>query len=365
MIFRALATATCCFGLGVIATPAWSQDSETTERPANDDALRIGISPFPPFVIDGDKPQGYSIELWQRIAKQLDRKFDFVKCSGAADKLERIIKGELDVAIGGITATPQRETQVDFSHPTYRSGLGIMLPGKADAPSLWNRFSRALARTNMTVVVAFFLIVVIAGHLIWFVERGRDTFNPKYAPGVFEGIYWAIVTASTVGYGDKAPVKAVGRIIAMVIIVISLPMFALFTAELASAFTLEGIAAAISGPEDLRNRRVGVVRGTQSARFAAERGLQIRQWEQAEQVYAGLENGTVTAVIYDAPSLKYYAQTDGQDRVHMVPQSFDIRDLAFATQQGSDLREHINRILLELDASGDLAALRVKWFGSD
>ena len=48
--------------------------------------------------------------------------------------------------------------------------------------------------------------------------------DDRYGPGVFEGIYWAVVTASTVGYGDKAPVRPLGRVLAMLVIIISLPM---------------------------------------------------------------------------------------------------------------------------------------------
>ena len=336
------------------------------EASAQAPKLRVGISPFPPFVVeDGPKSTGYSIELWQEVAVRLQREYEFVACTGAADKIARLQRGELDVAIGGLTTTAEREGHIDFTHPVYRSGLGIMLSGPADRPSLWYRVSDALARTNSGVIIAFFIVVIVAGHLLWLIERNRGTFDKRYFAGVFEAIYWAIVTASTVGYGDKAPVRPLGRLIAMVVIVISLPLFALFTAELASAFTLQSIEASIRGPEDLIGRRVGVIRGTSSAKFAAERGLDIRQWDSAKDVYGGLAAGKVAAVIYDAPSLHYYATTEGADDVHMVPGSFDVRDLAIATQEGSLLREQINRTLLQIKASGKLSELRVKWFGEN
>ena len=339
---------------------AHAQAPETAPRD-----LRVGLSSFPPFVITQPTPTGYSVDLWTEIAARIGRPYRFVECEGVAAKLEKVRRGELDVAIGGLTTSAEREAQVDFTHPVYRSGLAIMLPGPADDPPLWSRVGNALAATNSGVIIAFFVVVLVAGHLIWFIERGRDSFDERYLPGVFEGIYWAMVTASTVGYGDKAPVKATGRVLAMLVIVISLPMFALFTAELASAFTLQSITASVRGPEDLQGRRVGVIRGTSAAKFAAQRGLSIRQWDRAQDVYEGLAQGKVAAVIYDAPSLKYYAQTDGADSVHMVRRSFDIRDLALATPQGSPLREQINRVLLELEASGKLTELRAKWFGGD
>ena len=345
--------------IGAIFLAGWSVPG-LAQEPSAPEELRIGISPFPPFVIEKDEAEGYSIDLWKEIANEIDRPFRFVKCVGAADKLRRLQPNPpngaeaLDVAIGGITTSSEREKLVDFTHPTYRSGLGIMLPGPAETPGLFERIQGALAKTNTGVIWGFFILVLVAGHAIWLLERG-ESFAASYVPGVFEGIYWAIVTASTVGYGDKAPVKPVGRILAMLVIVVSLPLFALFTAELASAFTLQGIAAAIDGPEDLGGRRVGVVRGTQSASFAAEWNLDIRQWDTAAEVYEGLARKEVSAVIYDAPSLKYHAQTAD---VHVIEREFDIRDLAMATPQQSPLREQINRALLALKASGKLTELR-------
>ena len=345
-----------------LAQPADAPDAQPEAAPKK---LRVGISPFAPFVIEGDAADGYSIDLWKEVATRIGRPFEFVKCTGAADKLERLMKDELDVAIGGLTTTPERESKIDFTHPTYRSGLGIMLPGQAEKSGLWESLTGALARTNSTVIFAFFVIVFVAGNLIWFIERDEDTFDKRYVAGMFEGVYWAIVTASTVGYGDKAPVKYAGRVVAMLVIIISLPMFALFTAELASAFTLQSIEAAIRSPEDLQGRPVGVVRGTSSANFAADRGLQILQWPTIAEVYTALEEGKVQAVIYDAPSLTYYSQTQGAGKVHMVDRVFDVRDLAMATQQGSTLREQINRALLDMEAEGKLVDLRVRWFGSN
>ncbi len=346
------------FAAGQPAT-AWSQ-----EPPPDSSELRVGISPFAPFVVDGPSPEGYSIDLWEEISRRIDRKYKFVMCKGAADKLERLQRGELDVAIGGLTTSRERESQIDFTHATYRSGLGIMLAGQPTPPTVWDRISGALSRANSTIVIAFILFVVVAGNLVWLFERGKDSFDRRYLPGLFEGMYWVVVTASTVGYGDKAPLKYSGRILAMIIIIISLPMFALFTAELASAFTLQSITAAVSGPEDLIGKKVGVIRGTSSARFAAERGLSLRQVDNAEQMYETLLDNKVAAVIYDAPSLKYFEQTEGQDKVYLAERTFDIRDLAIATRQGSALREQINRAILDLEATGEMTELRVKWFGS-
>lgn len=354
----------------LFALPVQAQAPEAAPvsepAPASEPApppLRVGISPFAPFVMPGPPPKGYSIDLWHSVAASLGQPYELVMCKGAADKLDRLAKGDLDVAIGGLTVTPQRERQIDFTHPSFRSGLAILLAGLDEPPTLWTRLVYALGRTKSTVVLAFFLLVVIAGHLIWYVERGRDTFNDDYRHGVFEGIYWAVVTASTVGYGDKAPIKPMGRLLAMLVIVISLPLFAYFTAELASAFTVIDIQSNVTRPDDLSGRRVGVVRGTVGATYAAQFGFELRQWDSADDAYAALESGRVDAVIYDAPSLAYYVQTAGRDKSHLAGPEFQISNLAMATQSGSPLRERINRALLELAEDGTQGDLRIKWFG--
>ena len=62
---------------------------------------------------------------------------------------------------------------------------------------------------KLLAIILFFLILF--GVLIHFVE-------PHTFPTIIEGIWWAIVTISTVGYGDYSPTTTLGRIIGGVLI---------------------------------------------------------------------------------------------------------------------------------------------------
>ena len=54
-----------------------------------------------------------------------------------------------------------------------------------------------------------------------------------------DGLWWAIVTVTTVGYGDRFPVSAGGRIIAVVLMLVGIGLIGVLTATVASVFIQE------------------------------------------------------------------------------------------------------------------------------
>ncbi|OIJ13806.1 hypothetical protein BKP35_08480 [Anaerobacillus arseniciselenatis] len=92
----------------------------------------------------------------------------------------------------------------------------------------------AVAHTyaRFPVIVRLFLMVIVliitAGIAIHFIE-------PETFPSIFEGIWWAIVTASTVGYGDYAPASTVGRLLAFIVIMFGIGVVSFFVTTLASS----------------------------------------------------------------------------------------------------------------------------------
>ncbi|MEO0603252.1 MAG: transporter substrate-binding domain-containing protein, partial [Myxococcota bacterium] len=207
-------------------------------------------------------------------------------------------------------------------------------------------------------------------HLVWWAERGDDAFDDRYVPGVFEGMYWAIVTASTVGYGDKAPVRWTGRLVAAFVIVISLPMFAVFTAELASTLTVANLEGTIAGVEDLRGRRVGVVEGTTGERATMAVGGVLVPFPNPEMAAQALGEGTIEAVVHDAPNLadiaaRRAAAAGGEADVYVLGELFEPQRYGIALPQGSPRREILNRGLLSVQESGEWEAIRRRWFSGN
>ena len=58
--------------------------------------------------------------------------------------------------------------------------------------------------------------------------------------------------------------------------------------------------------------------------------------------------GTLDAVVYDAPLLRYLVNIGSNDRVRVVPGTFQRQDYAIALPGGSSEREAINRELVAM-----------------
>jgi voltage-gated potassium channel len=87
--------------------------------------------------------------------------------------------------------------------------------------------------TFMTVFIIALLMVIFSAIAILQVETDQNS-NIKTAE---DAIWWAYVTITTVGYGDKFPVTTEGRIIAAALMTVGVGVFGTFAGFLASWFT--------------------------------------------------------------------------------------------------------------------------------
>ncbi len=84
-----------------------------------------------------------------------------------------------------------------------------------------------------SLFAAFFGAIALFGVLMWLVERSRP--GGMFA-SLFDGIWWAVVTLATVGYGDKYPTSGFGRVAAMAFMVGGVILSALVSGTIASIF---------------------------------------------------------------------------------------------------------------------------------
>ncbi len=83
------------------------------------------------------------------------------------------------------------------------------------------------------VALAVAGIVLIGGAALYFAEiEGTEG-------SVEDALWWAVVTVTTVGYGDITPATTLGRIVAGVVMIVGITFVSLLTAHIASHLTLE------------------------------------------------------------------------------------------------------------------------------
>jgi voltage-gated potassium channel len=80
------------------------------------------------------------------------------------------------------------------------------------------------------------LLVIVAASMLYYVENGVQPENYSSIPAA---MWWAISTLTTVGYGDVYPVTGLGKLMASVIAVLGIGMFALPTGILGAGFVEE------------------------------------------------------------------------------------------------------------------------------
>ena len=90
------------------------------------------------------------------------------------------------------------------------------------------------SRTKISVFLyAVVLLVIIIGTIMYLIEGEENGFD-----SIPEGIYWAIVTLTTVGYGDIAPITTLGRFIASFVMILGYGIIAVPTGIVTAEFAM-------------------------------------------------------------------------------------------------------------------------------
>jgi ABC-type amino acid transport substrate-binding protein len=337
-----------------IAIPVSAQDTSQS--------IKIAVKEFPPFVFKDLR--GFCIDMAKIICERNGLTPEFVYYNTVQEVLNAVETGECDINFSGITITAEREKRVDFSHPFFDSGLIVAIKKKSE-----NRLSKLALKILKVIgysVIVFLIGVTIVAHAIWFIEKSDK--NPKgfptaYKRGILDAYWWAVVTMTTVGYGDKCPRKTIGRIIASIWMFIGIIWFAAFTATLTSSLTISRIGHdEIEGLKDLSSKRVSVIKGTTSENFMRYHDVTVMAAETLDDLIASLKAETVDAVVYDAPALMYIAKKD--TAIKVVGEMFDEQryGVVFRQDAKNQYEEMFNIAILEMQKSGEYQKIYNKWF---
>jgi voltage-gated potassium channel len=99
---------------------------------------------------------------------------------------------------------------------------------------LWLTFIRSRAESTLLTLLFLTIVVIEFAGIFILVTEGHDpTANIKTAS---DALWWAYVTVTTVGYGDKYPVTNSGRIVGVLLMTIGVGLFGVIAGYVANAF---------------------------------------------------------------------------------------------------------------------------------
>jgi len=366
-VMKAVAAASrLLFGLALLlwisAVPSHGQ----ADAAANTTKVVVGTMRVPPFVLRSDDGQwsGLSIDLWKEIAVDLNIPFEFREYDydlvGLLDAVER---RQIDAAVAAIPVTLEGETRFDFSHPYFAAGLGIAVHAEPQGGVLATL--AGFFTYQVIAAIAFLLAgLVSVGMLIWLAERRQKAhFDPRPLHGIADGVWWAAVTMTTTGYGDKVPVTFRGRAVAMVWMFASIFYVTLFSATLASSFVVGRLKSAVSTPGDLARARVAVVSATTGEQWLNSQGFAGRTYPFVIQAIKALQRGDVQALVYERAILGHLIKQYGWRDLQVLPHTLAVHDYAIALPTDSSIKEPINRALLKIIHRADWKDLVQRYVG--
>ncbi len=330
---------------------------------AQEAKLTIATKQAPPFaMLDANGEwYGLSISLFEVLAEELEIDYQWQEAS-LSEMIAGVETGRFDASIAAITITHDRERIVDFSHPFYTTGYGIVVP-HSDT-SWWGMLGRLFSLDFLKSIGLLFLVLAFVGLCFWLAERGknREEFRPGLQ-GIGDGFWFSAVTMTTTGYGDMAPRTWTGRVVGLVWMFTALIITSTFTGMIASSLTAERLEQQIEGPSDLVSITTGSISGSASDEWLRNHGLDFIPYRNVDEGIEAVANGEIRSFVYDRPLLKYLVEQSFIDTVELVPGTFGRQDYGIALPPRSELRERLNRAMLVYLASDEWIALQRRWFG--
>jgi polar amino acid transport system substrate-binding protein len=335
-------------------------------KPVIAHSLRVAVAGSEPFVVRTPAGmQGIAVEVWQALAAQAGWPYEIHEFENVPQALDSLAAGRADIVVGPVSITAERAPIMRFSQPYFASSLSIL--SSTEPPSLWRRVRPFFSRSFFVAVAILLSVLTLVGAVIWLAERRMPDAPFARAPleGIANGIWLAVVTMSTVGYGDIAPRTLLGRLVTGMWIIVSVITATSLVAGIASTLTLTGLSMnVISTAEQLNGRRVAVIANSPGQSLSERYGATIRPVESLEQGYSLLQNGEVDAIVFDRPQLRYLMREKHEPKFAVSSAEYMRQNYGFAMPVGTTLLHSVNINLLQLEESGRVDRIVRAWLGA-
>ncbi|KAK9506897.1 hypothetical protein O3M35_008747 [Rhynocoris fuscipes] len=370
-----------------------------------------------------EKWEGYCIDLIDRLAQDMNFEYELSTSYDYGVKLKngswsglvgQLATGKIDMIVGALTMTSEREEVIDFVAPYFeQTGFSIVIRKPFRKTSLFKFMTVLRIEVWISILGALCLTAI----MIWLLEKyspysaknNKDKYSYPCRDFSLRESFWFAVTSFTPQGGGEAPKALSSRTLVAAYWLFVVLMLATFTANLAAFLTVERMQNPVQSLKQLaRQSRINYTVVTDSDTHAYFRNMkfaeetlyrvwkeitlnnsadqsQYRVWdypikEQYAHILIAMEKtGTVAtpeegfrkvsesedaefALIHDALEIKYKVYQDCN--LTEIGEVFAEQPYAIAVQQGSHLNEEISRRILDLQSDRYFEGLTSKFWNS-
>jgi len=351
-----------CYGGLIGLTPA-QERSATAASTEPVRTLRIVTLPTAPFVLPRTAtPEGFSVDVWNEVARRLHVDTSWRVVGDPASLLRAVQSNDADVAVGAIAMTPEREKVVDFSLPYFDSGLRIAVRAQNAGGAGSMLRSIPWIAIGHLLLVGIVIVFVLANVLCLIEHRTRKALPKSYPRALGECLWRTLLVIATLSVDSEAP--AIKRVAVVLVWLFGVVMIAQLTATVTSTQTVARMQSTIRGPDDLAGKSIASVPGTVAGDYLTARGLPFTTVTYGPDGIRMLVKGEVQAVVFDAPTLQYWAAKQGNGLIEVVGPLFRPQKYGIAVAVASPLRKQINQVLLDMYADGTYEKIYASWFAA-
>jgi polar amino acid transport system substrate-binding protein len=298
----------------VCAAAAAKKHTKTIPPKAHSYVYHVGVSPAPPFVILEDGAvTGATATLWQDIADTMGIRFEYIKYPGTIALMDALTRGDVDVAITPGTITRFRLSNFAVTVPIMTSRPGVLMKASRGYP-MFRVLKHMISVKNLRFIFPILMVLLFVSTMIWLAERKK---NPEMfhhnATGIFDGIWWAVVTMTTVGYGDTVPRSKTGRIITILWTFFAIGLLFMITSEIASELTITKFQAREVKVRDLSKVKTVSLLNSGYADGLVVNNVTFTSVDSVRPAISGVLEGKYDAFVFDILYLQSQLKASGKD----------------------------------------------------
>lgn len=312
--------------------------------------LRVGVFERPPFAMKGADGgwSGLAVDVWEKVSADLSLPFEYVELT-ESEAIKETAAGRIDVLLGEIAVSPDRARLIKFSQ-SYVTFPAAVAFRKSDRKTHWLDFVKDVFEHGVLSMLAI-MVAALAffSALLWLIERkvDRTHFGGHPIHGFGSALWFAAVTMTTVGYGDKTPQSTAGRMVVFVWMFFGVVAISIFTGTVASSIAVSRLSEEINNLSALSRYHNGVLAGSLTQNALTGLGVRSRAFQSAKDGLDALLAGQINAFAASEGTLRYVVAEEFPGRIVVTPIPNTHESFAFGMRPGLPQRDAIDIALID------------------